>query len=73
MSVGGRGDATSAAAPKEEDRADQVGKVESTHRKRDDIVEGISRAYVDESKEARYNGSESYRGGGDRCARVDLW
>ena len=58
--VGGRADATSAAAPKEEDRADQVGKVEGAHRKRDDVVEGIGRADVDESKEARYSGSESY-------------
>lgn len=58
--VGGRGNATSAAAPEEEDGADQVGKVEGAHRKRDDVVEGIGRADVDESKKARYSGSESY-------------
>lgn len=59
-SVAGWGDATCAAAPKEKHRADQVGEVEGAHRKRDDIVEGIGRADVDESKEARYSGSECY-------------
>ena len=58
--VGGRGNATSAAAPKEKDGTDQVGKVEGAHCEGDDVVEGIGRADVDESKKTRYSGSESY-------------
>lgn len=58
--VGGRADSTSAAAPKQQDRADKVGKVEGPHCKRDDTVEGIGRADVDESKKARYRGIEGY-------------
>ena len=67
-----RGDAARTTPPEEQDRANEVGEVESADGERYDVVEGIGRRNIDKAKKTGYCRCEDYRSGGNGSTRIHL-
>ena len=71
--VVGCGNAAGAAAPEKEDRAEEVGEVESADGERYNVIEGSGRADIYEAEEAGDGSGEGDGGNRDGGTRVYLY